>query len=104
VLGALKIKELFVFSGCCIDKHAHVTTEGVLSMLRCWRILVSLKLLGGFKDVLSTLEKLVATLEMIQWRPAAERLLCLTVEAILRHFHRCCYRSSPLWFFYWREI
>jgi hypothetical protein len=21
---------------------------------------------------------------------------------VLRHFHRCCYRSSSLWFFYWR--
>jgi hypothetical protein len=26
------------------------------------------------------------------------------VEVILRHFHRCCYRSSPLWFFCWRGL
>jgi hypothetical protein len=25
-----------------------------------------------------------------------------TVEVVLRHFHRCRYRSSPLWFFCWR--
>jgi hypothetical protein len=25
------------------------------------------------------------------------------VEAVLRQFHRCCYRSSPLWFFYWKR-
>jgi hypothetical protein len=24
------------------------------------------------------------------------------VEVVLRHFHRCRYRSSPLWFFCWR--
>jgi hypothetical protein len=24
------------------------------------------------------------------------------VEVILRHFHRCRYRSNPLWFFCWR--
>jgi hypothetical protein len=24
------------------------------------------------------------------------------VELVLRHFHRCRYRSSPLWFFCWR--
>jgi hypothetical protein len=23
----------------------------------------------------------------------------LNVEVVLRHFHWCCYRSSPLWFF-----
>jgi hypothetical protein len=23
------------------------------------------------------------------------------VKMILRHFHQCCYRSSPLWFFCW---
>jgi hypothetical protein len=23
---------------------------------------------------------------------------------VLRHFHRCCYRSSPLWFFCWRGL
>jgi hypothetical protein len=21
------------------------------------------------------------------------------IELVLQHFHRCCYRSSPLWFF-----
>jgi hypothetical protein len=26
---------------------------------------------------------------------------CHTVEVVLRYFHRCHYRSSPLWFFYW---
>jgi hypothetical protein len=26
------------------------------------------------------------------------------VEVVLRHFHRCRYRSSPLWFFYWRGL
>jgi hypothetical protein len=26
------------------------------------------------------------------------------VEVVLRHFHRCHYRSSPLWFFYWRGL
>jgi hypothetical protein len=26
------------------------------------------------------------------------------VEAVLRHFHRSPYRSSPLWFFYWRGL
>jgi hypothetical protein len=26
------------------------------------------------------------------------------VEAVLRYFHRCCYRSSPLWFFCWRGL
>jgi hypothetical protein len=25
-----------------------------------------------------------------------------SVEVVLRHFHRCRYRSSPLWFFCWR--
>jgi hypothetical protein len=25
-----------------------------------------------------------------------------TVEVVLRYFHRCRYRSSPLWFFCWR--
>jgi hypothetical protein len=24
------------------------------------------------------------------------------VKVVLRHFHRCRYRSSPLWFFCWR--
>jgi hypothetical protein len=24
------------------------------------------------------------------------------VKVVLRHFHQCCYRSSPLWFFCWR--
>jgi hypothetical protein len=28
----------------------------------------------------------------------------IAVEAVLRHFHRCRYRSSPLWFFCWREL
>jgi ribosomal protein L10 len=22
-----------------------------------------------------------------------------TIEVVLRHFHQCCYRSNPLWFF-----
>jgi hypothetical protein len=26
------------------------------------------------------------------------------VKVVLRHFHRCCYRSSPLWFFCWRGL
>jgi hypothetical protein len=26
------------------------------------------------------------------------------VEVLLRHFHRCCYRSSPLWFFCWKGL
>jgi hypothetical protein len=26
------------------------------------------------------------------------------VEVVLRHFHRCCPRSSPLWFFCWRGL
>jgi hypothetical protein len=28
---------------------------------------------------------------------------CDCVEVVLRHFHRCPYRSSPLWFFCWRD-
>jgi hypothetical protein len=28
----------------------------------------------------------------------------IIVEVVLRHFHRSCYRSSPLWFFYWRGL
>jgi hypothetical protein len=26
------------------------------------------------------------------------------VEVVLGHFHRSCYRSSPLWFFCWRGL
>jgi hypothetical protein len=26
------------------------------------------------------------------------------VEVVLGHFHRCRYRSSPLWFFYWEGL
>jgi hypothetical protein len=26
------------------------------------------------------------------------------VEVVLRHFHRCCYRGSPLWFFCWKGL
>jgi hypothetical protein len=26
------------------------------------------------------------------------------VEVVLRYFHRCLYRSSPLWFFCWRGL
>jgi hypothetical protein len=28
----------------------------------------------------------------------------LNVEVVLRHFHQCRYRSSPMWFFYWRGL
>jgi hypothetical protein len=28
----------------------------------------------------------------------------ISVEMVLRHFHRSCYRSSSLWFFCWRGI
>jgi hypothetical protein len=28
----------------------------------------------------------------------------VSVEVVLRHFHRCRYRSSPLWFFCWRGL
>jgi hypothetical protein len=27
-----------------------------------------------------------------------------SIKVILRHFHRCCYRSNPLWFFCWRGL
>jgi hypothetical protein len=27
-----------------------------------------------------------------------------SVEVVLRHFHRCCYRSSSLCFFCWKGI
>jgi hypothetical protein len=27
---------------------------------------------------------------------------CDGVEVVLQHFHRCRYRSNPLWFFCWR--
>jgi hypothetical protein len=26
------------------------------------------------------------------------------VEVVLRQFHRCCYRSSLLWFFCWKGL
>jgi hypothetical protein len=26
------------------------------------------------------------------------------IEVVLRYFHQCYYRSSPLWFFYWRGV
>jgi hypothetical protein len=29
---------------------------------------------------------------------------CTSVEVALRHFHWCCYRSSPLWLFSWRGL
>jgi hypothetical protein len=28
------------------------------------------------------------------------RNVIVCVKVVLRHFHRCCYRSSPLWFFF----
>jgi hypothetical protein len=28
----------------------------------------------------------------------------VSVEVVLRHFHRCRYRSIPLWFFCWRRF
>jgi hypothetical protein len=31
-----------------------------------------------------------------------EPFLFSNVKVVLRHFHRCCYRSNPLWFFCWR--
>jgi hypothetical protein len=33
---------------------------------------------------------------------AVSDVLDASIEVVLRHFHRCCYRSSPLWFFCWR--
>jgi hypothetical protein len=41
-----------------------------------------------------------------QWNPSPPSSLTsdITSEVVLRHFHRCCYSSSPLWFFCWREL
>jgi hypothetical protein len=35
-----------------------------------------------------------------EWNSSVSRLE--VVEMVLRYFHRCRYRSSPLWFFCWR--
>jgi hypothetical protein len=38
------------------------------------------------------------------WLSVGQFGLVELVEAVSRHFHRCCYRSSTLWFFCWRGL
>jgi hypothetical protein len=54
----------------CLGKHAFAMAQG-LPMLHCWRILVPLNMVVGFKDALTSLERLVAASEeQIRWLPA----------------------------------
>jgi hypothetical protein len=35
-----------------------------------------------------------------EYQPCCPLPSVVNVKVVLRHFHQCCYRSSPLWFFY----
>jgi hypothetical protein len=58
-------------SSLCFQGAAWVSRKvlwwRVLAMLRCWRIMVPLKILDGFDAVLASLERLVAAPEQISW-------------------------------------
>jgi hypothetical protein len=56
VLECVEIKKLVVFPGCCLGQQESALVESA-AMLRCWRVLVSLKRLDGFDSVLASMER-----------------------------------------------
>jgi hypothetical protein len=54
-MGFVEAKELCVFSGRVLPGMKSVWRM-VLSMLRCWRILVLVKMMVGFDDAFNSLE------------------------------------------------
>jgi hypothetical protein len=62
----VEIKKLVVFPGCCLGQQESALVESA-AMLRCWRVLVSLKRLDGFDSVLASMERQVAASEQIPW-------------------------------------
>jgi hypothetical protein len=77
-----KLRSLLCFQGAAWVSRK-VLWWRVLAMLRCWRIMVPLKILDGFDAVLASLERLVAALEQISWRLASRMVLGL-MEFIVR--------------------
>jgi hypothetical protein len=68
VLECVEIKKLVVFPGCCLGQQESALVESAAAaMLRCWRVLVSLKRLDGFDSVLASMERQVAASEQIPW-------------------------------------
>jgi hypothetical protein len=43
--------------------------QRVLPMLRCWKILIPLKMAAGFDGALASMEKMVWAQEQIMWMP-----------------------------------
>jgi hypothetical protein len=57
----------------------------VMPMLQCWKVLVPVKKLDGFKSAISSLERLVQRMELIEQMPVGDFTLLLSGTVATGH-------------------
>jgi hypothetical protein len=68
MLGVVETKEHSMLSRCCLEEYEATMVYGAADD-RCWGVLVPLKMVAGYENTLSILEKLVSGRLMIEAAP-----------------------------------
>jgi hypothetical protein len=69
LLESLEAKECYLCPDNSCLAGMKMLWQRVLLMLRCWKLLIPLKMAAGFDSVLASMEKMVWSKEQIMWRP-----------------------------------